>query len=276
VTSGPLDEVAPAIPDGGETAVVEPATRRGRRARGRHARGRRDRGQQPVATFRPGRLARLAAGARRFVVLSAPSPEGDVVVVDLATSVLARLEGLPGIVGAAQLPGGALGPFAVLDVPSAALGPPNDPARPESRRVTAPASVAGILGRRRARRLLRTLLAPPEPQLLGFAGPSWPYWELRGDRPSVAVVAPTRGPVVYRRAEDDAVWIRFGWHRTDNWLPMTDPVVTDAVMASGRTRLGGRALAAALGFRPSYLVVVVGRPQEGYCPKLVVSILPRP
>jgi hypothetical protein len=271
VTSGPLDEVAPTIPDGGETGVVEQETRPSRRARGRHARGR-----QAAPTFRPGRLARLAAGQRRFLVLSAPSPEGDVVVVDLATSVLARLEGLPGITGATQLPGGALGPFAVLDVPSGALGAPSDPARPESHQVVAPASVAGFLGRRRARRLLRTLLAPPEPQLLGFAGPSWPYWELRGDRPSVAVVAPTRGPVVYRRAEDDAVWVRFGWHRTDNWLPLTDPLVISAVAESGRARLGGRALAAALGFRPSYLVVVVGRPQDGYCPKLVVAVLPRP
>lgn len=271
MTSEPVDEVAPAVP-----GSAEAPSRPSRQERRSTPRRRAGWGGSFPAQFRPGKLPKVLPGHRRFVALSAPSSEGDLVVVDLATSVLARLEEVPRVVGAERLPGEGLGPFAVLDVPSRSLAPVGDPARPEAQAVRAPAVVVGIVGRRRARRLLKSLLAPPEPQLLGFAGPSWPYWELKGDRPSVAVVAPSRGPVVYRRAEDASVWVRFGWHRTDNWLPLTDPLAARALEDRQRGRLGGRALAAALGFRPAYLVVAVGRPHAGYCPKTVVALLPRP
>ena len=36
------------------------------------------------------------------------------------------------------------------------------------------------------------------------------------------VVVPSRGPVLFRRREDDTVWARFGWPRSDNWLPVED------------------------------------------------------
>ena len=52
----------------------------------------------------------------------------------------------------------------------------------------------GTLRGRQVRRLLRRLAAPPDGPLLGFPGPSAPYWEFRGFRPSVALIEPTRGP----------------------------------------------------------------------------------
>ena len=52
----------------------------------------------------------------------------------------------------------------------------------------------GTLRGRQLRKLLRRLVASPDGPLLGFPGPSAPYWEFRGFRPSVALIEPTRRP----------------------------------------------------------------------------------
>ena len=62
-------------------------------------------------------------------------------------------------------------------------------------------------------------------------------------RPSVALVVPRRGPRLFRRRDDDTVWARFGWPRSDNWLPVEDRRAMAALWASRRDRLSGKDLA---------------------------------
>ena len=81
----------------------------------------------------------------------------------------------------------------------------------------------GTLHGRRVRHLLHRLAAPVEEHVLGFPGASAPYWEFRGFRPSLALIVPGKGPVLFRRLGDRSVWVRFGWGRSDNWLPVEDP-----------------------------------------------------
>ena len=94
-------------------------------------------------------------------------------------------------------------------------------------------------------------------------------------RPSVAVVVPSRGPVIFRRREDDTVWARFGWPRSDNWLPVEDRRAI-AALQRDRAATGCRARTStgALGFRPHFLVVVLSRPRDGHCYKTVAALLP--
>ncbi len=121
------------------------------------------------------------------------------------------------------------------------------------------------------------VVIPAEQHLLGFPGTSAPYWEFRGMRPSVAVVVPSRGPMLLRRREDDTVWARFGWPRSDNWLPGGGPLgPAPRSRAARRDRLSGKDLEGALGFRPHILVVALSRPRDGHCYKTVASLLPRP
>ena len=47
---------------------------------------------------------------------------------------------------------------------------------------------------RRVRGWLEQLASPADGPLFGFRGPSAPYWEFRGERPSVALIAADRGP----------------------------------------------------------------------------------
>src|SRR6202453_1162352 len=133
----------------------------------------------------------------------------------------------------------------------------------------------GTLHGRRVRQLLHQLAAPVEEHVLGFPGASAPYWEFRGFRPSLALVVPTKGPVLFRRIQDRSTWVRFGWGRSDNWLPVEDPRADRALDVARRDRLQGKDLAAAMGFKPHYLVASVSTPRDGHCYKTVRALLPR-
>jgi hypothetical protein len=133
----------------------------------------------------------------------------------------------------------------------------------------------GTLHGRRVRRLLHQLAAPVEEHVLGFPGASAPYWEFRGFRPSLALVEPSKGPVLFRRIGDRSTWVRFGWGRSDNWLPVEDPRAERALDVARRDRLLGKDLASALGFKPHYLVASVSTPRDGHCYKTVRALLPR-
>jgi hypothetical protein len=170
-----------------------------------------------------------------------------------------------------------LAPFDVVDAVWASDPERDDLAQPEAITVSGVPTAVGSLEGRQARHVLRRLIVPAEQHLLGFPGSSAPYWEFHGMRPSLALVVPSRGPLLFRRAgEDNSVWARFGWPRSDNWLPVEDRWAVTAVRGSRRDRLSGKELASALGFRPHFLVVALSRPRDGYCYKTVAALLPRP
>ena len=133
----------------------------------------------------------------------------------------------------------------------------------------------GKLRGREVRKMLQALQAPIDGPLLGFRGPSAPYWEFSGDRPSVALIVATRGPQLFRRTEDGTTWVRFGWERDDVWLTCADAHATRSLVAARRERLAGKEMATALGFKPHYLLTALSRPWDGHCYKTCVAILPR-
>ncbi|HUC36987.1 MAG TPA: hypothetical protein VMR97_07685 [Acidimicrobiales bacterium] len=226
----------------------------------------------PPSTGRPRRSRRLPPlprGAHRCMVLAC-GPE-DVAAVDMTSGALVRLRVQPH--DAQDL---SLASFDVVDARWAADPERDDLAQPEAVSLEGAPVAVGAMKGRRARRVLRHLVAPAEQNLLGFPGSSAPYWEFGGMRPSVALVVPSRGPLLFRRRSDERVWARFGWPRSDNWLPVEDRRAVAALWASRRDRLAGRELSRALGFRPHFLVVTLSRPRDGHCYKTVAAILPRP
>ena len=249
---------------GAERAPVEEGGR-SRRRKPRHA-------AEP-ARRRHRRLPPAERGTHRCLVL-AYGPE-DIPAVELRTRAFVRLR-----VDTGGHPGGeeqdGLLPFDVVDATWAEDPQRDDLAQPEAVSLSGPPVLVGSLRGRRARRLLKSLVAPPAQHLLGFPGSAAPYWEFHGMRPSVALVAPSRGPLLFRRRGEDSVWARFGWPGSDHWLPVEDRRALACLWASGRDRLSGRSLTGALGFRPHYLVVAVSRPRQGHCYKTVAALLPRP
>jgi hypothetical protein len=210
-----------------------------------------------------------APGSRRYLVLACAA--GDVTAIDMTSGAIARLR-----VTWEPDRRPDLAPFDLIDAVLAPDPERDDLAHPEAVTAVRVSEALGTLRGRRARRLLRGLTAPVEPHLLGFPGTSSPYWEFRGMRPSVALVAPSRGPLLFRRDPDGTPWARFGWPRSDNWLPVEDRRAIAALWAVQRDHLSGKELAGALGFRPQYLVVALSRPRHGHCYKTIVAFLPRP
>lgn len=243
------DEPTPGLRTGAVDLQHAPRTRR----LGRHHRAR----------------ATRPASRHRCMVLACGTD--DTTAVDLGTGAVVRLR-----VDWSDEHEPDLSPFDVVDADWAGDPQRDDLAQPEALTVEGIPAKVGELRGRTARRVLKHLVAPPEQHLLGFAGSAAPYWEFHGMRPSVALVVPSRGPVLFRRRADESVWARFGWPRSDNWLPVEDRRAMAALWASRRDRLSGKDLAGALGFRPHFVVVTLSRPRDGHCYKTVAALLPRP
>jgi hypothetical protein len=194
----------------------------------------------------------------------------DTTVVDLATGTIMRVR--------VPWPENHEPDITVFDVVEVTLADDperDDLAQPEATTAADLPRHVGTLRGRRVRKLLQGMVASPEGPLLGFPGPSAPYWEFRGFRPSVALIEPTRSPQLIRRGGDGTTWVRFGWDRDDVWLPVEDRKAARALDAARRERLSGKSLSAALGFDPQYLLVTVSQPRDGHCYKVCSAVLPR-
>jgi hypothetical protein len=211
----------------------------------------------------------VRGGSALTLLVLACNPE-DTTGIDLASGALVRVR-----VDWPEQHEPDLAPFDVVEVHLADEPERDDLAQPEAVSANGLPRHLGTLHGRRARKLLHQLVAPVEEHVLGFPGASAPYWEFRGFRPSLALVVPTKGPVLFRRIGDRSVWARFGWGRSDNWLPVDDPRAARALDAARRDRLQGKDLAVALGFKPHYLVAAVSTPRDGHCYKTVRAILSR-
>jgi len=128
---------------------------------------------------------------------------------------------------------------------------------------------------KRLRGWLEKLTTPIEGQLFGFRGPSSPYWDFRGERPSVALITPERGPQVLRRDDDGTTWVRFGWSGEDVWLFCDDPTVIRMMETTRVASLSGKDLASALGYKPQYVLAALSNPVQGRSYKVCLGILPR-
>jgi hypothetical protein len=210
------------------------------------------------------------AGGSTLHLLVLSSTSEDTTVVDLATRTVMRVR-VPWPQGHEP----DISTFDVVEVTLADDPERDDLAQPEATTVADLPRHVGTLRGRHLRKLLRRLVASPDGPLLGFPGPSAPYWEFRGFRPSVALIEPTRRPQLIRRQADGSTWVRFGWDRDDVWLPVEDRNAARALDAARRERLSGKSLATALGFEPQYLLVTVSPPRDGHCYKVCAAVLPR-
>jgi hypothetical protein len=238
-----------------------------------------DTARAPATPTDPSRLLRRSArrkervptaGGSTLHLLVLSSTLEDTTVVDLATRTVMRVR-VPWPAGHEP----DISTFDVVEVTLADDPERDDLARPEATTVADLPRHVGTLRGRHLRKLLRRLVASPDGPLLGFPGPSAPYWEFRGFRPSVALIEPTRRPQLIRRQADGTTWVRFGWDRDDVWLPVEDRNAARALDAARRERLSGKSLATALGFEPQYLLVTVSPPRDGHCYKVCAAVLPR-
>ncbi len=213
--------------------------------------------------------ALMTGGAELRLLVLACTPE-DTTAVDLASGSMLRLR-IPWPSGHEP----DLSPFDVVEATLADDPECDDLAKPEAATVVGPPRHVGSLKGRRVRGMLARIAATHDGPLLGFPGPSAPYWDFHGLRPSVALIHPTRGPQLMHRHADGSTWVRFGWERDDVWLPVEDGRAVRALAASRRDRLTAKPLATALGFSPHYLLVALTNPRGGHCYKICQAVLPK-
>jgi hypothetical protein len=140
-----------------------------------------------------------------------------------------------------------------------------DPAEPEAVVVSGQAALVDRLSGRKALRLIRPLLHPERTPLLGFNGPTIPFWQRSPDHPSVTIAAPS-GPLVATR-ENGGMWCHFLWGSRPQVLACADPRLA-ASMARIRTDY--------VNLRPgTFMVVALQPPVEGQCHKVVEALVPR-
>ena len=150
----------------------------------------------------------------------------------------------------------------------------DDLAQPEAVTAVGLPRHLGTLHGRRVRHLLHQLAAPVEEHVLGFPGASAPYWEFRGFRPSLALVVPTKGPVLFRRIDDRSAWVRFGWGRSDNWLPVEDPRPSGPSTSPDGTASRARTWPRPSGSSPTTWWPPISTPRDGHCYKTVRAAAP--
>lgn len=165
--------------------------------------------------------------------------------VDLASGAVVRAD-------AGFLSGLGIRPYDVVSALLAADSGPLDRTQPEAVALAGPPVPLRRLTPRRADRWLRPLLHPERAHILGFAGPSVPFWELDGSRPSVAVVEASAAVGV---GDDGLLRCRFLWRTLVHDLPV--------VAARG----------AALPSTADRVVVALTPPVEGHCYKVVTGLL---
>ena len=269
--AGPQAHGRPPMPDGVPGSPGAPGSPGpGRRSRRRSTRTpRAGTAAQVVRSIPQRRTVEIAGGSALTLLVLACHPE-DTTAIDVASGALVRAR-----IGWPEGHDPDLAPFDVVEAVLADEPERDDLAQPEAVTVAGLPRHLGTLHGRHAKRLLLALTTPVEEHVLGFPGASAPYWEFRGARPSIAVVVPTKGPVLFRRAGDRQVWVRFGWGRSDNWLPVEDAGARRALDVARRDRLAGKDLSSALGFKPHYLVVSLSAPRDGHSYKTVRAILPR-
>lgn len=183
-------------------------------------------------------------GAELTLMVLSASPLG-LAAVDLGSGGIVRT-------GADQLDGVSLRPYDVVSARVAAEAGPGDLTQPEALSLAAAPRPLRRLAQSRAEQWLRPLLHPEWAHLLGFAGPSVPFWELDGSRPSVAVV-PARASVGI--GDDGLLHCRFLWRTLVHDLP---------VAFRRRTPVPSEVARVVLALTP---------PVEGHCYKVVTGLL---
>jgi hypothetical protein len=164
-----------------------------------------------------------------------------------------------------------LKPFSVVRSKTAALTV-DRPEQPELVQFASEPKPIGFLTVRRAERLVRPLLHPVGGPLLGFYGPSIPWWEQENARPSVAIVDVGRS--IRAHLSSKGLRATFMWNKQVHDLPLEDIRLLARLDWVPQRENSAIPLAEMLGFRPERLVVVITHPRQGYCPKVVAGLLP--
>lgn len=149
-----------------------------------------------------------------------------------------------------------------------------DPMRPEFRHCDMLATSATKLKKRRVRKSLKRLVAPAHYPPLLVTGPSIAYARLQGDIPSVGILPLVKTSAIRIDARDGRPHLHVEWQHAHHSIPLTDEMVTRLGVLEEEQVLHPKELKGLLGFKPRFVLLGFALPQDGYCRKVVIALLP--
>lgn len=218
--------------------------------------------------IRPGALPSERPGDKlTCLVLSRSSDEW--VGADLGSGAFVRVPGL------IDLPGGDERPPVVVEFTITRSDDPPDPSRPELVTPSSRPVRMGTVRPRAVRRFLRRLATPESAgaTILGTRGPSIAFVDLDGNASSIELLKlPAKRLELGTNAAGQPDCM-IPWGGTTQRTRIADPDAARAAAASAPRVLRGAQISAALGFRPNFVLVGLGRVTGGHAPKLVLALL---
>lgn len=219
--------------------------------------------------IRPGTLPNGKPGERLDCLVLSRGPH-EWIGADLASGAFVRV------------PGGIDAPIddadrsgLVVEFTLGVADPSPDPARPE---LALPATVPTVVGTLRPRAVRRFLsrLATPEATgatILGTRGPSIAFVDLDGTAASIQLLAVPVKHLELAMSDRNVPVCAIPWGGAIQRTRVDDDRAAHATVASAPRALRGPQIAAALGFRPSFVLVGLGRVTDGHVPKVVLALL---
>ncbi len=165
--------------------------------------------------------------------------------------------------------------FSGFDAKEMITSEPPDPARPELSEAVAIEKEEGRVKARRVKKILQHLFAPENFPPLWLPGPSVKYASMTGDSPSIALIRLGKEQALLRDPRSNEVQFGFPWKGGFHAFPLSDEyqeLLKDEVTDTISSRKGIKPL---LNMVPGALILAFSPPNDGYCKKTVVSILPK-
>jgi|GEM_PF-6013682 hypothetical protein len=123
----------------------------------------------------------------------------------------------------------------------------------------------------KAKKLIAQYLAPQNNPLFGLRGQSIKFNTMSGNYPTIAIVEPNKGPFILSTSP---IYLRFSLGVTTEVLMLANEYLTNLFNSQKIKQWNLKVLSLKLGFKPKRLLVILDRPFEGYCTKIVVGFLP--
>ncbi len=130
----------------------------------------------------------------------------------------------------------------------------------------------GSIAPKRAQRMIKPLLHPKQGPLLGFYGPSTPWWEREANAPSVAILEVDRRIRAIHTPR--GLRVQFAWNGSIHDLPLEDLRVLERLDWVPEQPNATFPLAEIIRYEPRRLLLAISRPVNGYCTKVVAGLLP--
>lgn len=166
-----------------------------------------------------------------------------------------------------------LKPYDAVIVDSLVVDPDGDPARPELCQSPRLSLEARKISKRQIHRSLASLCAPEDLPPLWTTGPSTSYAMLTGEFPSVSIVKLSKKQVLFVNRRDEKVHLGFPWLSGFYSFPLASQEMVRIKPQDNYQIVGRKGVAQALGHRSRYALLAYATPVEGYCVKLIVSVL---